>query len=100
MKNHLQTLNYLLNNTIRILDSESDSIDNIIRNLLNLPEVINATIIRAILLILNILVFVGLLLIVWGILEWLSGWNEHSGKRNIIRGIILLILASTLGISI
>lgn len=32
-------------------------------------------------------------MIVWGAIEWATGYNETSGKRNIIRGITLIILA-------
>ena len=45
--------------------------------------------------------FIGAILIIWGIIEWATGWNELNGKRNIVRGVILVILsiAPTLAIT-
>ena len=83
------------------LSSFSQSIiDDLLEKFLSLPQTIVLFIVEIILLLIYITMFIGLLLIIWGALEWLSGWNEISGKKNIIRGVALLLLASALGIYI
>jgi len=37
--------------------------------------------------------FIGGIMIVWGAIEWATGYNETGGRRNIIRGAVLLILS-------
>ncbi|MCR8433084.1 MAG: hypothetical protein QXH55_00495 [Candidatus Korarchaeota archaeon] len=76
--------------------------DNIIKelldNLLKLPNALMSFIAGVILFMLYLLLFVGILVTIWGILEWLSGWNETSGKRNLIKGTLLILIAIILEI--
>jgi len=37
--------------------------------------------------------FIGGIMIVWGVIEWATGYNETSGRRNIIRGVVLLLIS-------
>jgi len=86
---------YVLN---YLSDFSQSIVNDLLEKFLSLPQTIVLFIVEIILLLIYITMFIGLLLIVWGALEWLSGWNEISGKKNIIRGAALLLLASTLGI--
>ncbi|MCR8455353.1 MAG: hypothetical protein QXJ52_03475, partial [Candidatus Korarchaeota archaeon] len=67
-------------------------------NLLKLPNALMSFIAGVILFMLYLLLFVGILVTIWGILEWLSGWNETSGKRNLIKGTLLILIAIILEI--
>ena len=40
-----------------------------------------------------IAVFIGGIMIVWGAIEWATGYNETGGRKNIIRGVVLVILS-------
>ncbi|MHA1616881.1 MAG: hypothetical protein ACTSX9_06210 [Candidatus Njordarchaeales archaeon] len=37
--------------------------------------------------------FIGGIMILWGAIEWATGYNELSGKKTIVRGIVLVTLA-------
>jgi len=40
-----------------------------------------------------IAMFVGGIMILWGAIEWATGYNETSGKKTIIKGAVLVLLA-------
>lgn len=89
----------MLHNIMRLSDTDNvKTIEDLLEGILRLPQIITSLITEAILLIVHMILFIGILLIMWGALEWLSGWNEISGKKNVIRGVALLLLASALGI--
>ena len=77
-------------------EDNSEHLMNIIHSLSNLPSRLLDIIVEVIIFLIYLTMFFGILLLIWGIIEWSTGWNEHGGKRNVIRGIILLAISSVL----
>jgi len=74
--------------------SEDEEIHEIIDSWKELPRLFLDIIKQAFLYIVYITFFIGALLLIIGVLEWMSGWNEIAGKKNIIRGVILIIVST------
>jgi len=68
-------------------------IDDYIRSWAELPDQAIFWLREIFLFLIYAAVFIGGIMIVWGAIEWATGYNDTGGKRNIIRGIILMILA-------
>ena len=69
--------------------------DTLIDKWSQIPSRIVNIILSVIFLILYLAMFVAFLLIVWGAVQWISGWNEVAGKKNIVRGVVLFIITTT-----
>jgi len=69
------------------------TIDDYIRSWAELPDQAIFWLREIFLFLIYAAVFIGGIMIVWGAIEWATGYNDTGGKRNIIRGIILMILA-------
>ncbi len=69
------------------------TIEDYFRAWSELPDRIIEWLKLAFLVIIYVAVFVGGIMIVWGAIEWATGYNEMDGRRNIIRGIVLLVIA-------
>ncbi len=69
------------------------TIDDYIRSWAELPDQAIFWLREIFLFLIYAAVFIGGIMIVWGAIEWATGYNDTSGKRNIIRGVILMILA-------
>ncbi|MCR8453828.1 MAG: hypothetical protein NDP13_02430 [Crenarchaeota archaeon] len=83
---------------LKAAENPDSIIKELLDNLLKLPNALMSFIAGVILFMLYLLLFVGILVTIWGILEWLSGWNETSGKRNLIKGTLLILIAIILEI--
>lgn len=59
----------------------------------NLPEVAEKILAYMFSILVYMAMFIGGIMIVWGAIEWATGYNEVGGRRNIIRGATLLILS-------
>lgn len=81
-----------------VANNSETLVKKLIDDLLRLPNTFALLIAQVIFFMLYLFLFIGLLLIIWGLLEWLSGWNETSGKRNFIKGVIMTLIAVFLGI--
>ena len=77
-------------------NSSKEHLLDIVAKLKSVPVYLVEIIVRVIMFLIYLTMFFGLLLLVWGIIEWTTGWNEHNGKRNIVRGIILLTISGVL----
>jgi len=73
--------------------TNTNEVDDIIRSWKSLPAYFLSILQKAFLFLVYTAMFLGAFMIIWGIIEWMSGWNEHSGKRNVVRGIILLVVS-------
>jgi len=71
----------------------SSDVNEILESWRRLPDYFVYILKKAFLFLVYVTFFVGSFLLAWGLLEWLSGWNELNGKRNVIRGIVLIIVA-------
>jgi len=75
------------------LPNDTQAVEEYLRAWANLPEVA-VTILRNIFLFLAyIALFIGSIMIVWGAIEWATGYNELGGRKNIVRGVVLILLA-------
>ena len=75
------------------ITTSSTEVDEIIRSWKSLPAYFLSILQKAFLFLVYAAMFLGAFMIIWGVIEWMSGWNEHSGKRNVVRGIILLVVS-------
>jgi len=75
--------------------NEDIDVEHIISSLKSLPSKLITILKKAIQFLLYASIFLGVFLVLLGIIEWTTGWNEYNGKRNIVRGIILLAIALT-----
>ena len=71
----------------------SQTVDDYINAWANLPSVMMDILKRAFILLAYSAVFIGSIMVVWGAIEWATGYNELGGRKNIIRGVVLIILA-------
>lgn len=75
------------------MPNDTQAVEEYLRAWANLPEVA-VTILRNIFLFLAyIALFIGSIMIVWGAIEWATGYNELGGRKNIVRGVVLILLA-------
>lgn len=88
ISNVIYVIEYLYN-----IQSENDDVYEIIDSWKKLPGLFLNIIKQAFLYLVYLAFFIGAFLLIIGILEWMSGWNEMSGKKNVIRGIILMLVA-------
>lgn len=75
------------------IQSEDEDIYEIIDSWKKLPSLFLNIVKQAFLYLVYLTFFIGAFLLIVGILEWMSGWNEMAGKKNMIRGIILILVA-------
>jgi len=73
--------------------TSTNEVNDIIRSWRGLPAYFLSILQKAFLFLVYAAMFLGAFMIIWGVIEWMSGWNEHSGKRNVVRGIILLVVS-------
>ena len=69
------------------------SIEDYLNAWANLPSVAVNILRKVFLFLAYAAIFIGGIMIVWGAIEWATGYNELGGKKNIIRGVVLLLLA-------
>jgi len=67
--------------------------DDYLRAWSNLPDLVVSWIKQFFLFLAYVSLFVGGIMIIWGSIAWATGYDEHSGKKNIIRGIVLIVLS-------
>ena len=75
-------------------ESREEKLEEVTKTLKELPSYLIGLLTEAIFFLIYATLFFGLFLILWGIIEWATGWNEFNGKRNVVRGVILLAIAS------
>ena len=73
----------------------SKNIDEFISKLEKIPDKVISLITTIISIMIYLSIFLAIFLIIWGIIQWVTGWNELAGKKNIVRGVILFIIATT-----
>ena len=59
----------------------------------NLPSIAEKILTTMFNFLVYVAMFIGGIMVIWGAIEWATGYNETGGRRNIIRGVILLILS-------
>lgn len=59
----------------------------------NLPSIAEKLLTTMFNFLVYVAMFIGGIMVIWGAIEWATGYNETGGRRNIIRGVILLILS-------
>jgi len=74
-------------------DGGNYTIDDFIHSWYELPNQAINWLNRIFLLMIYLAFFIGGIMIIWGAIEWATGYNEIGGKRNIIRGIVLVTIA-------
>ncbi len=85
-------------NRLEILDSSSflDSLKDIPNNFATIFS-------NAVAFLITICFALGVILAIIGAIKWATGWDERSGKKTIVKGIVLIalsLIAGSLGIGI
>lgn len=75
------------------MPNNSSSLEEYLRAWANLPDVAVNILNKIFLFLAYAAIFIGGIMVVWGAIEWATGYNELGGRKNIIRGVILIILA-------
>jgi len=75
-------------------NTEYEDVDEILESWKSLPSYLLNILKKAFLYLVYVAMFIGAFLIIWGVIEWMTGWNEHGGKKNIVKGIILLLVST------
>jgi len=73
--------------------SNNTTIDDFIVSWAELPNQILQWLHIIFLLFIYAAVFIGGIMIVWGAIEWATGYNDIGGRKNVVKGVVLIILA-------
>ena len=75
------------------MPNATHGLDDYLSSWSNLPKLAEAIIENIFMFLVYIAVFIGSIMIVWGAIEWATGYNENGGRKNIIRGVVLVIIS-------
>lgn len=94
-KNQLMMLMKIICNIFSQSDQNSEDVDprKILEAVKELPKEILKILKEWLSVLILILYFVGALLVIFGIIEWATSYNESEGKRYVVRGFIMILLA-------
>lgn len=70
-----------------------DLIDRYLSAWSRLPDLIVSWLRKIIAVVLHIALLVGVILIVWGAIEWATALQPREGRRKIVRGVALIVLS-------
>ncbi|MEA2070136.1 MAG: hypothetical protein U9O98_02500 [Asgard group archaeon] len=70
--------------------------NDLINNLGDLPNQLSTIINNAIAFLLALCFALGVILVLIGAIKWATGWDERSGKKTIVKGVVLIIFSLVL----
>ncbi|MHA1124440.1 MAG: hypothetical protein ACTSO7_01620 [Candidatus Heimdallarchaeota archaeon] len=81
----------------RIYPASYPSINGIIDNITEIPSHIERILSNTIAFLVAICFSLGLILAIVGIIQWATGWDERSGKKTVVKGIVLIAISLLAG---
>ncbi|MHA1124901.1 MAG: hypothetical protein ACTSSB_02110 [Candidatus Heimdallarchaeota archaeon] len=75
----------------------NNHLNSIIDNLKDIPSHIDVIIKNAIVYLIALLFAIGIILAIVGAIKWATGWDERSGKKTIVKGLVLVAISLVAG---
>ena len=77
----------------RLNPNNQFDLNSILDNIKDIPSHIERILSNAIAFLVAICFSLGLILAIVGIIQWATGWDERSGKKTVVKGLVLIAIS-------